>query len=733
MLYGQEKKELRKQEAKYKISLAFVKHLKSLLMESGSENKSIQLITSKLYKNFEYPEIIDTDWYQRSIQKKNHTGADQAHKYSLEEGMINIDTSVKPHKYSIADNYDDAIYLRPYQKFIINQVKNENGSILIEAPTGSGKSVIASNIAKDETNKGGKVLIVAPKIILLEQLAETFKELTPSIIHGSKDYDNKHNVFISTIQTAHKRDLGFEPSMILIDEVHFGFDGKMIKQLLKDFGGRLIGLSATPYDKQGKVLQGFDTHINDFDLEYMIENNYLHNPKCYSPLEVDLSGISIVAGDYNQTQLNEKFNKSEDVYQIVNATKDFLLDRKASLVFCINISHAKAIAEVYNEAGIPTKAIHSKLSQTEQKQIMNDFKTGKIKLLANPMILTTGFDYPATDTIILARPTQSQNLFRQMVGRGLRLSKNKCDAVLLDCASVISNLGLPTEKIKEVKDTITNKVCKICESDKLYTVVRDKKTIQICAECGDEKVFEKKGYKCEACSYINSTDVTFYTKDKNLYITCSNCGEEILVSKSTTKQELKEIFDEAYIEKLQKKVFLEYIHYFMDIKSAEFLVSKTVVEHLKALQKLTLINPELFVNINSDKFKNKQIIYEDEEYEWRYKDSWMPYDKDDSSWRVFDKLLEDQIIFREQEKILLSIDSSEDAIETLRYVQKLYKATDKKQIPENLISSIRVDIKNSKLQNINELCNKRIKSIVKDGEDIERMIDFVKTMESVFL
>ena len=157
---------------------------------------------------------------------------------------------------SVLQDEQKPIMLRPYQSDIIERATKAKGNVLIEAPTGAGKSVMAKHIAQDEAEKGGKVLIVAPKRVLLEQLANTFSNLNPQIIHGIKDYDKSHNVFVSTLQTAHKRQLGFTPTLILIDEVHFGFTGKMIERLLSDYRGKLIGLSATPYDKTGKTLKG---------------------------------------------------------------------------------------------------------------------------------------------------------------------------------------------------------------------------------------------------------------------------------------------------------------------------------------------------------------------------------------------------------------------------------------------------------------------------------------------
>lgn len=445
----------KEEDTKHQIVNEFLIHLKNLISTSSSKKDRIQISLDELYKDFEYPQIAKKIFLNH--EKKNFSEIEKAHYLTRLADKIKINENVRPYEYIlIEDKTSNDFKLRPYQNYIIEDTINAKGSVLIEAPTGSGKSVIACEIAKKEIENGGKILIVAPKIILLEQLKETFETLLPQIIHGAKDYDETHNVFISTIQTAHKRDLGFEPTMILLDEVHYGFSVKMIKTLLEDFKGILVGLSATPYDEKGEKLEGFDLHISDYNLTYMIQNKYLHHPKCFATLKVDLSKIGILAADYNQTDLDKEFNNIQNISKLVESTKDIIKERKASLVFCINIVHSEAVAKAFCDAGIITKAIHSKLSKEEQKNILNDYKIGKIKMLANPVMLTTEFDHPITDTIILARPTQSQNLYRQMVGRALRLAQNKEDAIILDCSSTINRLGLPTETLIPVSTFVVS-------------------------------------------------------------------------------------------------------------------------------------------------------------------------------------------------------------------------------------------------------------------------------------
>ena len=494
------------------------------------------------------------------------------------------------------------IKLRPYQEDIINQATKAKGSVLVEAPTGAGKSIIASQIAINEIKNGGTVLIVTPKITLLEQLADTFKSLKPQIIHGTKKYDREHNVFVSTLQTAHRKKLGFEPSMIMIDEVHYGFSGKMIEQLLKDFKGKLVGLSATPYDKQGKPLQGFETHLNKYDLNYMISNSYLVPLISYQPIKVNLKDIRTTAGDYNQSDLDAKFNNIESVMQVVDATKEMIMSRNQGLVFCITIKHSEVMANAFNDAGISAKAIHSNMSKDEQQKVMNDFKNGKLKLLTNPDMLTTGFDYPSADFVILARATKSQNLYKQMVGRVLRLAPNKDNAVLLDCAGVITDLGLPTAPIKQKKEKISDSLkssCKECGSSRVYRTIKNDEALKVCAECGySETIENEQGYECHECGLIHDNSAKFIADAGVLYLECSSCNELTEVSKATTHDELKIIFDKNIVEAIQKRVIAQYVTWLIDNHSSLFPFSNEVIEQIKAVQSYISQNPHKFYNFN---------------------------------------------------------------------------------------------------------------------------------------
>ena len=607
--------------------------------------------------------------------------------------------------------------LRPYQADIIKCAIKAKGSALIELATGGGKSIIAKEIIKREINQGGIVLIVAPKITLLEQLANTFDELQPQIIHGEKDYDSSHNVFVSTLQTAHKRELGFTPTLIVIDEVHHGFTGKMIKQLLDGFKGKVVGLSATPYDKQGKPLDGFKTHLNNYSLEYMTTHGYLVPMISYQPVKVNLKGIRTTAGDYNQNDLDQKFNTIESVMQVVDATKHKILNRNQSLVFCITIKHSEAMAKAYNDCGVSAMAIHSQLHKDEQSKILADFKIGVIKVLCNVDILTTGFDYPPTDTIVLARATKSQNLYKQMVGRVLRLAPNKDNAMLLDCAGVINNLGLPTAPIQPRKkhEEIEAKqsVCSECESERVYLTIKYDTAYKACAECGHhEEIGSQTGYECEGCGQIHGNNANFEALHGKLYLIC-DCGTKTIISEATSHDELKIIFDEQLIETLKRRISARYCTRLISEHGIAFIYDDAVKQQMRAVSRHIEYYPEEMTGINIETVKllnGWRLI--GAEYETHYLSQGNNRTADITT----------------LERRFYDTQSFTDAVNSLN---NLLHAKGREPLKDWVVDKTMQQLSNSWVQGIEAMTIKRLRNLYSNGKDCNSIDAFIPYLEQI--
>jgi len=451
--------------------------------------------------------------------------------------------------------------LRDYQEDIINQTISSDKNTLIQVPTGGGKTVIARFITqKLSFFQNKRILFVAPKIILMEQTEEVFKGLNPKLVYGQEEYTNRDKVLLSTIQTANRR-YDISPDVIIVDEIHYGYEGTMLKRLKENHPhARIIGLSATPYDSRGALLKGFDLILDKYDMKYMINNKYLVDLKSYiltkKELINDLEKIKITRGDYDITQLHDVMCKNNTIAEIVETTKEYIKKTKKTIVFAVDINHAELLTKAYNEKGFKARALHSKIEKDDNEAIeikdeIKKFKRGETKILVSVLMLTTGFDVPDTDCAIIARPTRSQNLYKQMVGRVLRIAENKTHAILLDCGNVIKNLGMPLDPIREIEgQEILNKhKCKNCKSENLKLIKKTDGLYWSCQDCSEDKKVEEGGYLCDGCSSVHTHNSKFIIMDDEVFLACE-CGSKTLISTYDGTGLFIEVFDlEEWIEK----------------------------------------------------------------------------------------------------------------------------------------------------------------------------------------
>jgi type I site-specific restriction endonuclease len=169
----------------------------------------------------------------------------------------------------------------------------------------------------------------------------------------------------------------------------------------------------------------------------MILAGYLCEPKALSITSTtNLSGIKSVAGDFNQSELEEKVDNPLRNRLIVKAYKEYAQKRKSTLVFCVGIKHLNHVVEEFQSEGIYCKGLDSTNSKEDRAAIIEEFKSGKLPVLVNCGVLTTGFDYEELDTLLISRPTKSKILYTQIVGRGLRTAEGKKDCLIIDITDV---------------------------------------------------------------------------------------------------------------------------------------------------------------------------------------------------------------------------------------------------------------------------------------------------------
>ena len=341
--------------------------------------------------------------------------------------------------------------LRPYQEECVNTVLalGKGERVIIALPTASGKTICLADIVNKIV---GRKIIVVPSTELREQTIEKLLNTNPKLDVGSVQAsidEVDSNIVVCTRQSlTHSKSTRIqrmlehgEFEIVIFDEVHQGVlqIEKILKQLNKDIV--VVGLTATPYNLLLPTI--FKRVAYRKSILSMIAEKFLCEPKAMEvQTQTDISDVRVIGGEFNQKELEEKINNFGRNDLIVRAYKEFAKERKSTIIFSSGIEHAKSITEEFNKNGIICKSIYSDMDSSEETrfEIIDDFKNGRLPVIVNINILTTGFDSPSVDCIIMASPTKSKIKFQQCIGRGLRLCEGKKDCLIIDmCDSVRNN------------------------------------------------------------------------------------------------------------------------------------------------------------------------------------------------------------------------------------------------------------------------------------------------------
>lgn len=375
------------------------------------------------------------------------------------------------------------IILRSYQDQLIENLRIKFAAglkrLLAVAPTGSGKTVMFSYMASAAAAKGLNVLILAHREELLFQISETLEQFNSphGFIMPGVIIDPRKNIQVGSVFTVINNIGKFKnPDLIIIDETHHFATGNTWSKVLAHFPGvKIVGVTATPCRLDGKPLNDlFEALVLGPSVSDLIKEGALSDYVAYTPDLVEVEDLKITAGDYNKGQMNLMMNKPSITG---DAIKEWfrLASGKKTIVFCVSVEHAKNVAEAFMNAGVSARAVDGAMDKITRRQILDDFKSGKIQVLTNVNIFTEGFDCKTIECVVLLRPTASLSMFLQMVGRGLRVFPGKGKAILIDHVKALETHGLPdddqawslTDKIKRRKKVDGKavspvKVCTTC-------------------------------------------------------------------------------------------------------------------------------------------------------------------------------------------------------------------------------------------------------------------------------
>jgi DNA repair protein RadD len=393
--------------------------------------------------------------------------------------------------------------------------------ICMQAPTGYGKTVLAAALIESARAKGKRVLFTVPAISLVDQTVQSF------YAHGIEDMgvmqayhemtDASKPVQIASVQTLMRRQMP-EVDIVLLDECHRWFTAYATWLAEDGWQVPVIGLSATPWTKGlGDVYRGpwrapkaerEQAHIIASTTGELIEKGLLSPFKVFAAPHPDLSQVRTVAGDYHEGELSRTMQEGTLVADTVETWLRLAEDRP-TLCFAVDRAHAKHLQQRFEAEGVPCGYQDAYTNDIERASIRRKFHDGTYRVVCNVGTLTTGIDWDVR-CISMCRPTKSDMLFVQIIGRGLRTAPGKDHCLILDHSDNHARLGFVTD------------------IDVSYTKLKEGKAPS--AERTDSIALPKE---CNQCGFLRSPKSS----------TCPQCGfkAEVVNSVKHEAGELREL------------------------------------------------------------------------------------------------------------------------------------------------------------------------------------------------
>jgi superfamily II DNA or RNA helicase len=344
------------------------------------------------------------------------------------------------------------ITLRPYQNAAISAVLDAyEGGInrqAIQLPTGAGKTVVFCSLCQQ---RGGRSLILAHRDELIIQAQQKMHMVAPELSSGivkAERNETAQQITIASVQSlARPARLERFPrayDTVIVDEAHHTA-AESYHRILEHVVGPntlLLGVSATLERTDRKGLDDmYDSITYETSMLDLMRQGYLCDIKALEiGVKLNMRGLHKQHGDYIGTELADRLDNADAPRLAVEAWEKHALGRR-TLLFAPTIASARSFMQAFADAGYSTSMVEAGTPEAERHEILRRFGSGDITVLCNCMVLTEGYDEPAVDCIIMARPTCSRPLYTQMLGRGTRTHIGKTHLLVLDLVAVSSRVG----------------------------------------------------------------------------------------------------------------------------------------------------------------------------------------------------------------------------------------------------------------------------------------------------
>jgi superfamily II DNA or RNA helicase len=340
--------------------------------------------------------------------------------------------------------------LRPRQEQALAALRASIGSgckrIVMQAPTGFGKTRLSAEIVSRAQDRGNRVIFTVPALTLVDQTVQMFYDQgirDIGVMQANHEMtDPTRSVQVASVQTMMRRNFAVS-DVVIIDEVHrwFAFyEDLLSREEMADVP--VIGLSATPWTKG--LGKWFEKLVVAGTVKDGIEEGWLSKYRAFAPIVPNLRGVRVKMGDYVTSDLSKVMDLAPLTGSIVDTWRLYGQGRP-TFCFAVDRAHAKHLQSQFDEIGVSTGYVDAFTPREEREQIRRQFENDEIEIVFNVGVLTTGVDWDVR-CIILARPTKSEMLYVQMIGRGLRTTppgkEEKDHLLILDHTGTSLKLGL---------------------------------------------------------------------------------------------------------------------------------------------------------------------------------------------------------------------------------------------------------------------------------------------------